>query len=106
MDDERELTELEQAEAELEECENDLIDVAKQRDAAQAELTQYIGWKLSAQLEAARAEQAEAALAALQTPCMWTVDGQGWFVSQCDGNLRRKNGKFCPACGHPVEVAP
>lgn len=53
-----------------------------------------------------RLEQAEAALAALQTPCMWTVDGQGWFVSQCDGNLRRKNGKFCPACGHPVEVAP
>lgn len=49
MDDEREVTDLEQAEAELEECQNDLIDVAKQRDAALA-----------------RAESAEAALAELQ----------------------------------------
>ncbi len=72
----------ETAEAALAQCRDELDDLMAQRDTA------------------------EAALAARDTPCVWTVDGQGWFVSQCDGNLRRKNGKFCPACGHPVEVAP
>lgn len=65
MDDEREVTELEQAEAELEECENDLIDVAKQRDAA-----------------IARAETAEAALAQCQHDLAAMIERKEYF-RQC-----------------------
>lgn len=92
MDDEREVTELEQAEAELEECENDLIDVAKQRDAALA-----------------RADRAEAALAAVQAPCVWVKRADGWPTPGCGLGPAVVTGgvfKFCPYCRHPFEVQP
>lgn len=65
MDDERERTELELAEMELEECQNECDDLAKQLERTKTELTQYIGYKSAAQIEAARADRAEAALAAM-----------------------------------------
>lgn len=56
-----------------------------------------------------RLEQAEAALAALQTPCMW-VQAEGTY-RDCHGGYWNPDdkGQFCPCCGHPiavVEVAP
>ena len=65
MNDERKQTELELAEMELELCQNECTDLAKQLEIAQSELIRYIGYKSAAQIEAARAERAEAALAAV-----------------------------------------
>ncbi len=64
-----------------------------------------------------RLEQAEAALAALQTPCVWTPEKDVWGDDYADDGFRTqcgawylsraiKDGHFCPNCGHPVEVAP
>ena len=63
----------------------------------------------------ARAEAAEAALAERNTPCMWSLqdDEFGIWEATCDELWQffadgpvENNMKFCPNCGHPVEVAP
>jgi hypothetical protein len=58
----------------------------------------------------ARAEAAEAALAERDKPCAWKVDAAGWWITGC-GQLAgidaiETQGKYCPACGHPIEVQP
>ncbi len=69
----------------------------------------------------ARAEQAEAALAAMQTPCVWRVKAPAHFVGHMDDKplemilVATSCGKelgvqlpppYCAYCGHPVEVQP
>lgn len=61
----------------------------------------------------ARAETAEAALAALQTPCVWREqeDGSYWDTGCGEANCFEVDGpldngyRFCPYCRHPIEVA-
>lgn len=65
----------------------------------------------------ARADTAEAALAARDTPCVWAPEKDVWGDDYADDGFRTqcgawylsraiKDGHFCPNCGHPVEVAP
>ena len=53
----------------------------------------------------ARAETAESALAERDKPCVWTEMDNGNWHSGCDEEFFYR-GKFCPDCGHPVEVVP
>ncbi len=59
-------------------------------------------------------QEIDAALAELQEmrkPCVWTKDGFGWWKALCGGmeccltqNPFDAGRKYCPSCGHPVEV--
>ena len=50
-------------------------------------------------------EAAEAALAERDKPCVWTHLKKGWYTGGCDDSIYAGFFKFCPNCGHPVEVA-
>lgn len=55
-----------------------------------------------------RAEAAEAALAERDNPCVWTYKRYGgWFTTcQVRPASHSVSWKFCPYCGHPIEVTP
>ncbi len=56
--------------------------------------------------EKARAERAEAALAALQTPCVCRRADDGWIEPGCGGPITTtRTYPFCMHCGHPQTVA-
>lgn len=59
----------------------------------------------------ARAERAEAELAAMRTPCVWTPTGSGWadsgFDTGCGAWYQKaveEVADFCVHCGHPIEA--
>ena len=50
-----------------------------------------------------------AQLAERDMPCMWTIDFNErnecvGFTAECNRWAYEERGKFCPDCGHPVEV--
>lgn len=51
------------------------------------------------------AEQLQAALAERDKPCVWKHLKKGWYTGGCDDSIYAGFFKFCPNCGHPVEVA-
>ena len=57
-------------------------------------------------------EAAEAALAERDKPCVWKDDGEyretncGELFVFYDGTPVENKCKFCPNCGHPIEVQP
>ena len=51
-----------------------------------------------------RALAAEAALTERDKPCVWTLDEDNWYLTGC-GSAFNIPAKFCPDCGHPIEVA-
>ena len=52
-----------------------------------------------------RAEAAEAALEERNKPCQWKLDDDNWYATGC-GSEFDVPAKFCPDCGHPIEVQP
>lgn len=52
-----------------------------------------------------RAERAEAELAALRVPCMWTYSDKAECYEAPCGNKDEYRRRFCGTCGHPVQVA-
>lgn len=122
----------EQAEAALAQCRDELFDMMAQRDMAEemhtgakvayASATKIIDKLIYQRGEAlSRAEAAEAALAAMKTPCVWRVEAPAHFVGHMDDKplemmlMATSCGKglgvqlpppYCAYCGHPIEVQP
>ena len=55
-----------------------------------------------------RALAAEAALAERDNPCVWTYKRYGGWLTTCQVRpaSHSVSWKFCPYCGHFIEVAP
>jgi hypothetical protein len=54
----------------------------------------------------ARTKAAESKLAERDKPCVWTHLKKGWYTGGCNDSIYAGFFKFCPNCGHPVEVHP
>lgn len=109
----------EQAEAALAQCRDELFDMMAQRDMAEemhtgakvayASATKIIDKLIYQRGEAlSRAERAEDALATMKMPCVWRerADEECFEVSCSATPYSMKAPKFCPRCGHRVEVQP
>ncbi len=102
--------------SELADCRHAYTDMKERALTAEAALTQcqqeldacnalleierwQAGWK-------ARAEQAEAALAERDKPCVWRlrIDGEIGPACRLGRAIAIGSWKFCPYCGHPIEV--
>lgn len=73
---------VEQADVALARCGNEIEDMMAQRDCARLRL------------------------AALQTPCVWREEDDGWYMTACKNAFSGMAGTYCPGCGHPIEVIP
>lgn len=69
-------------------------------------------WRKAVDGEEVATARLQTAEAAMQTPCVWTqeFDGEVWDT-QCgganvfeDGGPNENKYRFCPYCGHPIEV--
>ena len=65
-----------------------------------------IDWKVEAVDWRNRYHGALKLMAERNKPCVWTLDEDNWFATECGSAFDYKCGAFCPDCGHPIEVTP
>lgn len=88
------------------------MDAESERDAALARAEAAEAALANCQHDLAtmenKVDQANAALEAMRTPCVWRKEYGGWITGGCSNRPIVFAGgfSFCPYCGHPIEVQP